>query len=289
VTGRYHRLGVDGKVVVVTGASDGIGKEIARGLARLGARVVMVGRNRAKTAAAADEVRRSGARRPDVVIADLASLASTRALAATLLERYPRIDVLVSNAGVFRLRRQLTVDGYEETFAVNHLAAYLLTCLLLDRLRASAPSRVVVVASDAHRGVVLDFEDLMSERRYRPMLAYARSKLANVMFTHALARRLEGSGVTANCCHPGFVATNLGSGNRIPVRPVMALLRLTRRAISPAEGADTPVWLASAPEVEGATGGYFERRRAVASSPASQDREAQERLWRESARLVGLA
>jgi NAD(P)-dependent dehydrogenase (short-subunit alcohol dehydrogenase family) len=188
---------------------------------------------------------------------------------------------------VYRLRREVTMDGYEETFAVNHLAAFLLTNLLLERLKESAPSRIVVVASDAHYGPVLDFDDLQSERRYKSMKVYSRSKLANVMFSYALARRIEGTGVTVNCLHPGFVATNLGSGNRIPVKPFMALFRLTGRAIDVRAGADTPIFLASSPEVEGVSGKYFDRRREKMSSPPSYNEDAQEQLWRVSEELVG--
>ena len=277
---------MQGKVVVVTGATAGIGKEAARGLAGLGARVVLVGRNPEKSEAAAEEIRKAASGSVDVVLADLASLASVRQLGETLVERYPRIDVLLSNAGVFRMRRAVTVDGYEETFAVNHLASFLLIDLLLERLKGSAPSRVVVVASAAHYGQTLDFADLNSERRYKAMRAYGRSKLANVMFTYALARRLEGTGVTANCLHPGFVATSLGSGNRIPVKPFMALFRLTGRAISVEEGADTPIWLCSTPDVEGVTGKYFDSRREKMSSPQSYNTDDQERLWDVSAELV---
>jgi retinol dehydrogenase 12 len=279
---------VNGKVVVITGASDGIGKEAARGLAAQGAHLVMVVRNPAKGEAAAEEIRRMATGTIELVESDLASLASVRDVAATLLEKYPRIDVLLSNAGVYRLNRRVTGDGFEEMFAVNHLAPFLLTNLLLDRLRESAPARVVVVASDAHLGRSLDFDDLQTERDFKSMRTYGRAKLGNVMFTYALARRLDGSGVTANSLHPGFVATNLGSGNRIPVKPFMLLFRLTGRAISAKQGADTPIYLASSPDVEGVTGKYFEKRRVRSSSAQSQDVDAQERLWSVSAEMVGL-
>ncbi|MGH2795144.1 MAG: SDR family NAD(P)-dependent oxidoreductase, partial [Actinomycetota bacterium] len=209
---------MEGKLVVVTGATAGIGKEAARGLAGMGARTVVVGRNAEKTQGVAEEIRRSSGGSVDVALGDFASLRSVRQLAESLLDRYPKIDVLLSNAGVFRVRRSITQDGLEETFGVNHVAPFLLTDLLLDRLKESAPSRIVVVASAAHYGQTLDFDDLQSARGYKAMRTYGRSKLANVMFTYALARRIEGSGVTANCVHPGFVATSLGSGNRIPVK-----------------------------------------------------------------------
>jgi NAD(P)-dependent dehydrogenase (short-subunit alcohol dehydrogenase family) len=279
---------MNGKVVVVTGASDGIGKEAARGLAARGAHLVMVVRNPAKGEAAAEEIRRTATGPIELVEGDLASLASVRDVAAMLLEKYPRIDVLLSNAGVFRLSRRVTGDGFEEVFAVNHLAPFLLANLLLDRLRESAPARIVVVASAAHLGQRLDFDDLQNERGYKAMRTYGRSKLANVMFTYALARRLEGSGVTANSLHPGFVATNLGSGNWIPVKPFMLLFRLTGRAISVKQGADTPIYLASSPDVDGVTGKYFDNRRERSSSESSLDVDAQERLWSVSAEMVGL-
>jgi retinol dehydrogenase 14 len=201
--------------------------------------------------------------------------------------------VLLGNAGVYRLRRRETVDGFEETFAVNHLAPFLLINLLLDRLKEGAPSRVVVTASDAHQGARLDFDDLMLRRGYGSWRAYSRSKLANVMFTYALARRLEGTGITANSHHPGFVASNLGSGNGIPVKPFMAMLRPF--VLSPAEGSRTAVYLASSSAVEGVSGKYFTNSKIEAranrehrSNAFSRDEDAQERLWRESAALVGL-
>ena len=279
---------MEGKLVVVTGATAGIGKEAARGLAGMGARVVLVGRNPEKSHAVAEEIRATSTGSVDVALADFASLRSIRQLAETLADRYPRIDVLLSNAGVFRVRRAATQDGFEETFAVNHLAPFLLTNLLVARLKESAPSRVVVVASAAHYGQTLDFVDLQSEHGYKAMRTYGRSKLANVMFTYKLAGQLEGSGVTVNCLHPGFVATSLGSGNRIPVKPFMALFRLTGRAISVKQGSDTPIYLASSPEVEGVNGKYFDVRREKMSSPQSYNTDDQDRLWDVSAKLAGL-
>ena len=279
---------MEGKVVVVTGATAGIGKEAARGLAALGARVVVVGRNPEKTHAVAEEIRGTATGSVDVALGDFASLRSVRQLGETLLDRYPKIDVLLSNAGVVRMRRSVTTDGLEETFGVNHVAPFLLVDLLKERLQESAPSRIVVVASAAHYGQTLDFDDLQTARDYKWMKAYGRSKLANVLFTYALAQRLEGSGVTANCLHPGFVATNLGSGNRIPVKPFMWLFRLTGRAISVKDGADTPVYLASSPDVEGVSGKYFDNRREKTSSPQSYNTDDQERLWEVTAKLAGL-
>lgn len=276
-----------GKVVLVTGANGGIGKEISRALAAQGAHVVMVCRNPERAEAAAGEIRETARGPVDVLLADLASLASVRDAAGAALQRYPRIDALVSNAGVYRLRRRETRDGFEEMLGVNHLAPFLLVNLLRERLEHSAPSRVVVVASDAHRGQWLDFDDLNMQRRFGSWRGYGRSKVCNLMFTYALARRLAGTGVTVNAAHPGFVATGLGSGNRIPVKPFYALLRPF--ILGPREGADTPVWLASSPEPDGVSGAYFIKRRPAKSSRASYDEEAQERLWAESARLTRLA
>ncbi|MGZ4120176.1 MAG: SDR family oxidoreductase [Actinomycetota bacterium] len=277
---------MDGRVCVITGGTSGIGKETARALAERGARVVLINRNAEKGTAVAAEIARTATVPVEMVHGDISSFASIRAAAAEVLDRYPRIDVLINNAGVFRVRRHVTADGFEETFAVNHLAPFLLTNLLLARLKESAPSRVVIVASDAHRGAVLDFTDLLLEHRFGSWKAYSRSKLANVMFSYALARRLNGSGVTANSLHPGFVATRLGSGNKIPIVPVYVLLRPF--TISPRAGAETSVFLASSPDVEGVTGKYFDKKKDVRSSRVSMDEEAQELLWKMSAELTGL-
>ncbi|MGZ4145386.1 MAG: SDR family oxidoreductase [Actinomycetota bacterium] len=277
---------MDGRVCVITGGTSGIGKETARALAERGARVVLINRNAEKGTAVAAEIARTATVPVEMVHGDMSSFASIRAAAAEVLDRYPRIDVLINNAGVFRVRRHVTADGFEETFAVNHLAPFLLTNLLLARLKESAPSRVVIVASDAHRGAVLDFTDLLLEHRFGSWKAYSRSKLANVMFSYALARRLNGSGVTANSLHPGFVATRLGSGNKIPIVPVYVLLRPF--TISPRAGAETSVFLASSPDVEGVTGKYFDKKKDVRSSRVSMDEEAQELLWKMSAELTGL-
>jgi NAD(P)-dependent dehydrogenase (short-subunit alcohol dehydrogenase family) len=280
---------VQGKVVVISGATSGIGLETARGLVALGAHVVVVGRNPDKTTGVVAELKTAGPGRADMAIADFASLASVRTLATELSERFPKIDVLVSNAGVVCVRRRLTTDGFEETFAVNHLAAFTFVNLMADVMKASAPSRIVIVASDAHFGISLDFDDLQHEHGFKTMRAYRRSKLANVMFGYSLARRLDGSGVTVNSLHPGFVATNLGSGNRIPVKPFMWLFRLTGRAIDVRDGADTPIYLTSSDEVGGESGKYFDVRKAKMSSPQSYDEDAQERLWSVSESMTGLS
>jgi NAD(P)-dependent dehydrogenase (short-subunit alcohol dehydrogenase family) len=212
-----------------------------------------------------------------------------RRLAAAIVERTPRVDVLVNNAGTMYAKRAVSQDGHEKTFAVNHLAPFLLTHLLLDTLKSSAPSRIVTTASNAHLGAKISFDDLLAGRKYSPMGAYATSKLANVLFTRALAKRLEGTGVTATCLHPGFVRTNFGRDNEMS--PVFkALFGLAARlARTPEKGAETVVYLASSPEAEGASGGYYFDRKLARTSPAAQDTHAAERLWELSERLVGIA
>lgn len=280
---------MDGRVCVVTGATSGIGRAAAQELGALGARLVLVARDPARGAAARDEITAgTGNREVALEVADLASQRQVRELAARLLAALPEIHVVVNNAGLALGERRLTEDGLEETFAVNHLAPFLLTNLLLERLRASAPARVVTVASAAHRGVAIPFDDLNGERRFSGWIAYAWTKLANILFTAELARRLEGSGVTATCLHPGVVATGFAREGPILVREFQRLVgRLF--LLDPAQGADTLVWLASSPDVEGASGGYYAKRRLAAPSPAARDAGAARRLWRESERLTGLA
>ena len=221
----------------------------------------------------------------DSLLADLSSMAEVRRLAEAFKGRYGRLDVLVNNAGAIFVRRQNTVDGYEMTFALNHLSYFLLTNLLLDLLKASAPSRIVNVASDAHEGAKLDLDNL-NGGRFFTVQAYGRSKLANILFTYELARRLEGTGVTANALHPGFVATGFGANNGALTRIFMRLSHLF--ALTPAQGADTVIYLASSPDVEGISGRYFVRRQAVPSSPASYDEATARRLWEISAQMTGL-
>lgn len=275
-----------GRTLVVTGASSGIGLAAAEQLARLGADLVLVGRDPARLEAAAARV---GAARGGAVTAlrcDFARLADVRALAGEILERCPRLRGLVNAAGGVNARRRVTSDGLERTFAVNHLAPYLLTRLLLDRLRASAPSRIVNVASVGHRHGDLDFADLQMERGYRIMRAYGRSKLANILFTRELARRLAGAGVTANSVHPGVVATAIWSGAPWPVRPILAVARWFMT--SPERAAASVVRLAASPEVAQVSGAYFDELRQVEPSPLARDDALALRLWDESARLVGL-
>lgn len=284
---------LEGKTCLVTGATSGIGTETALALAERGARVVISGRNAERAEAVrADLVRRSGNRNVDVLLADLASLSEVRKLADAVLSSCDALHVLVNNAGLMNAQREVTIDGYEATFAVNHLAYFLLTNLLLGRLRASAPARIVSVASDAHRFGAIDWDDLQSEKRYRglPVVAglrvYGTSKLANILFNQELARRLEGSGVTANCLHPGFVGTALGTNNGALGQVLGRLLRPF--ALTPRRGAETSVYLASAPELDGVSGRYFARKREARSSAAARDADAARRLWETSAKLVGL-
>lgn len=276
------------KTVLVTGATDGIGKETALRIAAQGARVLIVGRNAEKGAAAvADIVRQTGNATVEFLQADLSVQAHIRSLAAEVKARTDRLDVLVNNAGAILFRREESADGIEMTFALNHLNYFLLTHELTDVLTASGTARVVNVASIAHRRAVLDFDNLELKRGFGAWKAYARSKLANVMFTYGLARRLEGTGVTVNCLHPGFVRSQFGRNNGFFARTGVALAMRFGNAISIAQGAETSVYLASSPEVEGQTALYFDACRAVGSNEISYDRAAQDRLWDMSKEMVG--
>src|SRR3954463_1607670 len=276
-----------GRVCVITGASRGIGKASAEALASLGASLVLVCRQRADGDKVASEIATRRSVAADVVAADLSSQTEIRRAAAQIRQRHPAVHVLINNAGVFTHRRELTVDGLEQQFAVNHLAYFLFTNLLLDRLLAAAPSRIINVASGAHSGSQLDFSDLQGERRYDGNRAYSQSKLANILFTYELARRLRGTGVTANCLHPGVIATKL-LANYMGVPAAGGALARTFGA-SPEEGADTILFLASSPEVEGVSGKYFEHRLPRRSSPQSYDEAAARRLWQVSEQQTGLS
>ena len=278
---------MQGRTCLVTGANRGIGFAIAHGLAAQGAHVILIVRDEKAGSAAAEEIRRVTENDAvEVLVADLSSQTSIREVAEQVLTRYRRLHVLVNNAGVITRRRSLTVDGIETQFAVNHLAYFLLTSLLLPRLRTSVPARIVVMASDAHWTHKLDFEDLQLSQGWRPVRAYSQSKLANVLFAYELARRLSGTGVTVNCAHPGGVATKL-LASAFPL-PAITTPLVYRFAASPAHGAETPLWLATAPELEEVTGKYFVRRKAVPSSAATYDLFVARQLWDESARLTGL-
>ncbi len=268
------------RVYLVTGATSGIGKEMASGLAGIGATVVLVGRNRSKCEAALGEItQRHPGSSVSYIVSDLSSQESVHRLAAEFLDRYPSLHVLVNNAGMFAAQRAATIDGIEETFAVNHLAPFLLTHLLLSRLKASAPARIITTSSVAHKGARIDFGDPQFERRpYSGIAAYGQSKLANILFTRELARRLAGRGVTANCFHPGGVkGTNLLEGNPLHYRAAWAAA--SPFFLSPEKGADTGVYLASSPEVEEVTGKYFVKRKIAEPSALAQDDEAAARLW----------
>jgi NAD(P)-dependent dehydrogenase (short-subunit alcohol dehydrogenase family) len=276
-----------GKNVLVTGGTGGIGKATAVGLAALGARVGITGRDQGRGEAAAADIRAaSGNRAVDVFTADLSWQAQVRRLAGEVLDAYPRLDVLVNNVGGFWAHRHVTADGLEHTFALNHLAPFLLTHLLLDRLTASAPARVVTVSSGAHATGRIDFADLQGSTAYSGQRAYAASKLANVMFTYELARRLDGTGVTATVLHPGVVRTNFAAEDQAGIKVILPLLRPFLK--SPAAGAATTIYLASSAQVDGVTGRYFANRKPRTSSKASYDTARAERLWQLSADLVGL-
>ncbi len=278
---------IEGKTCVITGASSGIGKASAEQLASIGAHVVMVCRSREKGERAKVEVEaKSGSRSVELMLADLASFDSVRAFAKKYKENHDSLKVLLNNAGVARLRRSLTVDGFETTFQVNYLSPFLLTNLLLSMLKENAPSRVVNVSSVSHYGGHVNFDDLQMEKGYGVMRAYSQSKLALVLFTHELARRLEGTGVTANCLHPGAVATNIWGNSLGPAAFLGKIARLFM--LSPEKGAKTQVYLASSTEVEGVSGEYFEFRGKKESSAESYDQALAERLWDTSAKIVGL-
>jgi NAD(P)-dependent dehydrogenase (short-subunit alcohol dehydrogenase family) len=276
---------MQGRVCVVTGASSGIGKRTAIGLSRLGATVVAVCRDPARGEAAVAEIReKSGNADVSLALCDLSSQRSIRALAAQLKAERPAIHVLVNNAGLIIGQREVTDDGLERTFALNHLGYFLLTELLLDVLKASAPARIVNVASEAQRMGRLDFDDLQAERSYSPLRAYGQSKLANIVFTYELARRIEGTGITVNCVHPGPVATRFGETGSGWFRVMIKIVRPF--LISEERGAQTPIWLASSPDVEGVTGKYFTKKKELRSSKESYDPEVARRLWEMSERLT---
>jgi NAD(P)-dependent dehydrogenase (short-subunit alcohol dehydrogenase family) len=274
-----------GRICVITGATRGIGRAAAEGLVRLGATVVLVCRRQTDGEEVSRELRPLASVPPEVVVADLSSQASIRSAAHQIRSRWPRLQVLVNNAGVFTRRRELTVDGLETQFAVNHLAYFLLTNLLLDQLQSGAPSRIINVASGAHAGAAIDFQDLQGERSYNGSEAYAQSKLANILFTYELARRLRGTGVTANCLHPGVIATKLLAAYMGAPRGGGALARTF--GARPEQGAEMILYLASSDEVESVSGKYFSHGKATKSSQESYDEAAARRLWEISERLTG--
>jgi NAD(P)-dependent dehydrogenase (short-subunit alcohol dehydrogenase family) len=276
-----------GKTALITGGTSGIGKATAVAMAAMGADVVITGRNAERGEAAVEEIKgHSTNASVELILADLSVQSEVRRLAETFLERHNRLDVLANNAGLVQSKRTETPDGIEMTLAINHLAPFLLTNLLLDRLKESAPSRVITVSSEAQRWGNLDFGDMQSRRRYRGFPVYGMTKLANIMFTYELADRLQGTGITANCLHPGSVGTNFGQNNRGP----MALFFRTFKPFmrSPEQGADTLIWLASSLEVEGVSGKYFSDRKEIEAKEIAYDPDARRRLWEISEELTGL-
>lgn len=275
-----------GKVALVTGGTSGIGKATAMALAAMGADVVVAGRDRERGERAAAEIRAQTGARVDLALADLASQAGVRELAEGFKGRYDRLDVLVNNAGLVQSTRTESPDGLETTLATNHLAPFLLTNLLLDTLKESAPSRVVTVSSEAERWGNIDFDDLQSKKKYRGFPVYGMTKLANIMFTYELAERLEGTGVTATCMHPGAVNTRFGTNNSGPMTLLFRAFKPFMR--TPEQGADTVIWLASSPDVEGVSGRYYADRKVIEPKKIASDPTARRRLWEESERLTGL-
>jgi NAD(P)-dependent dehydrogenase (short-subunit alcohol dehydrogenase family) len=279
---------MQGKICVVTGANSGIGKATALGLAQRGATVVMVCRDRARGEQARSEITtQSRNTAVDLLQADLSSQQSIRHLVENFQHHYTRLHVLINNAGASFPGRRETVDGVEMTFAVNYLAPFLLTNLLLDVLKASAPARIVNVSSNSHKAGYIQMDDLQEEQHYRSMRVYGQAKLAVVLFTYELARRLQGTGVTANCLHPGFVATHFGQSGAGPVFRLLVKV-IGSFGTSPQEGAKTSIYLASSPEVEGVTDKYFVKSLPRPSAAISYDESLQRQLWEQSARLVNL-
>jgi retinol dehydrogenase-14 len=279
--------GMGGKTVLITGGTSGIGKATAVAMAAMGANVVVVGRNQERGGAAVEEIKaQSHNESVELMLADLSVQAEVRRLAEEFLERHDRLDVLVNNAGLVQSKRTETPDGIETTLAINHLAPFLLTNLLLGCLEQSAPSRVITVSSEAQRWGTMNFEDMQSRRKYRGFPVYGMTKLANIMFTYELAERLDGTGVGANCLHPGSVGTNFGQNNR----GAMALFFRTFKPFmrSPEQGADTLIWLASSADVDGVSGKYFSDRKEIEAKEVAYDASIRRRLWEISEELTGL-
>ena len=277
-----------GKICMVTGASSGIGEVTARALAQGGATTIIVGRNPEKSAATVNRIKeQTDNHEVEFMLADLSSQKDIRQLARQFKSRHHRLDVLVNNAGAWITRRQQSVDGIEMTFALNHLNYFLLTNLLLDILKVSAPARIINVSSVGHKRVRINFDDLQAKERYNGFQVYRQSKLANVLFTYELARRLEGTGITVNAVNPGFAATNFGFNNGGVMRLFMPVCKLV--VLSAEQGAQTSIYLATSAEVEGVTGKYFEKQMAIPSSEDSYNTVAANRLWQVSTELTGLA
>jgi NAD(P)-dependent dehydrogenase (short-subunit alcohol dehydrogenase family) len=278
---------MEGKVVVLTGGTSGIGQVAAEAIAAMGARMLLVARDRVRSEGALERLRRqSTGAEHRVYFADLSRLADTKRVANEIAAAEPHIDVLINNAGAMFSRRQVTEDGLELTLATNHVSYFVLTHFLRERLIGAAPARIINTASDAHRNARLDFDDLQSEKGYRGFAVYSRSKLANILFTRELARRLKGTGVTANSLHPGFVATRFGDNNGGFTSSVIGFLK--KFALTPEKGAETIIYLAASDEPAAITGKYFHKCEVVNPSKQAQDDEAAKRLWQETERLARL-
>ena len=283
-------LSLKGMICLVTGATSGIGEATALELARMGAAVAVAGRNPEKCMATVGRIRReTGNLDVEYLLADLSSQAETRALAAEFLKRHRRLNVLVNNAGSAFLRRRSSVDGIEMTLALNHLSYFLLTDLLLDTLKSSAPARIVNVSSNAHKGSPVDLDDLQLEHGYSILKAYNRSKFANVLFTYELARRLDGTGVTANALHPGLVYTNIARRNGKLIEWGWKLYARRRGVLTPEQGASSSVYMAASPDLEGVTGVYFVKTARAPSDPSTYDEAMARKLWQASAQLTGVS
>ena len=281
-TGNWIR----GKTCMITGATSGIGRASAIDLGKLGAKLVLVCRNRERGEELVGEIKHGGNSEVDLMIADLQSQAEIRKLAADFLATKKPLHVLMNNAGIFNMKRHIGSDGIEEVWAVNHLAYFLLTLLLLDRIKQSAPARIINISSHLHQNATIKFDDLGGERSYGGMSSYGQSKLANVLFTYELARRLEGTGVSVNCLHPGAVATGLGKNNGGWAKVIIGMLRPFFR--TPESGAATSIFLATSPQVEGISGKYFSNCKETRSSKPSYDAAVARRLWKVSEELTGI-
>ena len=276
---------MNGKVCLVTGATDGIGKISARVLAEKGAKVIIVGRNPEKSATVLAELKSSsGNENIDLLMADLAVMQEVYDLAEQVISHYDRLDILLNNAGGYFAKHELTSDGLERTFALNHMSYFLLTNKLMELLKSSAPARIVNVSSDAHYGVDMDFENLNGEQEYKAWKAYQKSKLANVLFTYELLKKVPGN-ITVNCLHPGFVSTNFGHNNGGFFGPVLKIAQRIS-AIDPEEGAKTSIFLCSAPEVKGVSGKYFYKCQPKTSSRESRNMDTGKRLWQISSDIA---
>ena len=276
---------LNGKVCMITGATAGIGIVTAKALAQEGATVIIVGRSKEKSISTVDQIKKeTGNPNIEYFLADLSVQKEVHKLAEDFKSKFKRLDILVNNAGAVFNKRFETTDGLEMTFALNHLSYFLLTNLLLDTIKASVPSRIINVSSDAYKGAKINFDDLQGKKKYGTMRAYGQSKLANILFTYELSRKLEGSGVTSNVLHPGFVATSFGTNNTGIIRLILRFLHLF--ALSPEKGAETSIYLATSPDVANTTGKFFVKKKEVRTSAESYDNKVAEKLWKVSEELT---